>query len=574
MNSPHKGGDTPPRPIPDSVWYGVLLLGALLLLGWGIGSYSLWDPWEPKYAVAIDEMRARGELLVPYLHDEIRWTKPILIYWAMYVPVAIFGNSEWAVRLPSVLGACAGVLWVFFFVSRLMGRRAGLMAACVLGTLPQYVYMARQAMPDMLLTVFLAGSMGSLALARFGDSRRRAWNLVFWASLGLAVLTKGPVAGAVVVASVGLFWLVDLEPWGWRSVRDVWSAIVGLWRDYDMGRGLLLFAAVAAPWYVAVLLRHGNQFIDSFVMGENLHRFSEPVRDHHGTAQYYVKHFFHGMYPWAGLLPVSLLFLFHGSRGLDEQSRREWYWASWALGTFLLFTIAGTKIDHYILPILPVIAVLVARVWQAYFDDDPPFWVRPSLIVSVPLLWITVRDFQLEGDRYLFNVFNNARDIDYPGLPTALNVLLVAWALAMLAAAFVPRSRVVAGLAVAVAAGGMIYMTQFVMPYHTAARTMKPYVEEYKARSAGGQAELVFYGKIRYTTHYYMDGEPFEKFERGELEELIRHVRGKDRVYIIARSSDAARAAQPLRSGTGKRWFVVGNGHPRYVLLSNVAPGG
>ena len=163
----------PARSVPEYVIVIALAAAALFLYARGIGSYPLWDPWEPKYAKAVSEMQERGEWITPYLGGRIRWTKPILVYWAMYLPTALFGNNEFSVRLPIVLAAVLGVLMMYYFLSRLRGRRTGLIGACVLGTLPQYFYMARQAMPDMLLVVFLAAAMGFLALARFGAARQR-----------------------------------------------------------------------------------------------------------------------------------------------------------------------------------------------------------------------------------------------------------------------------------------------------------------------------------------------------------------------------------------------------------------
>ena len=95
---------------------------------------------------------------------------------------------------------------------RLFDRRTGMMAACILGTMPQYFYLARQAMPDMLLTVFLIGALGLFAVGRF-DAKKRTWHLRFgYAFIALAVLTKGPVAGAIVIGICGLFWLIEFVP--------------------------------------------------------------------------------------------------------------------------------------------------------------------------------------------------------------------------------------------------------------------------------------------------------------------------------------------------------------------------
>ncbi len=73
----------------DIILAVALILGCIYLFMWGAGSYDLWDPWEPKYGQAMREMMARDDFITPYYEGRIRWTKPILIYWAMYVPIRI-----------------------------------------------------------------------------------------------------------------------------------------------------------------------------------------------------------------------------------------------------------------------------------------------------------------------------------------------------------------------------------------------------------------------------------------------------------------------------------------------------
>ncbi|MEM7394512.1 MAG: hypothetical protein AAF492_19435, partial [Verrucomicrobiota bacterium] len=91
------------------------LLSAFLFMR-GMGSYGLWDPWEPKYAIAVDEMIERGDLVTPFLFGKRRWTKPIGIYWAMFVSQKILGFRDFGARFPSALAAVMAVLFTYFFL--------------------------------------------------------------------------------------------------------------------------------------------------------------------------------------------------------------------------------------------------------------------------------------------------------------------------------------------------------------------------------------------------------------------------------------------------------------------------
>ncbi|MEM7391498.1 MAG: glycosyltransferase family 39 protein, partial [Verrucomicrobiota bacterium] len=115
----------------------IMLLLAILacfLFGYGIGSYGLWDPWEPKYAITILEMTERGDYITPYYLGLPRWTKPIAIYWAMLISSNIVGFNEIGARLPSVLFALGCVLFTYYFMRILHGRRPAVLASGVLMT--------------------------------------------------------------------------------------------------------------------------------------------------------------------------------------------------------------------------------------------------------------------------------------------------------------------------------------------------------------------------------------------------------------------------------------------------------
>jgi len=554
----------------DYLLMGALAAGALFLYIWGTWTYPLWDPWEPKYAQTVREMVERGDFLTPYLNDKIRWTKPILIYWAIYVPTLIFGDTEFSARLPSVIAGVLGVLLTFYPLRRLRGRGTALVAASILATLPQYYFMARQSMPDMLLVMFLIAAMGFFALGRFIDERRRLHYGLFYLSVSLAFLTKGPVACAIVVGAIGIFWLIDFDPARLRSPRDLLADLRRSFSDYHVGLGLLIFLGVAAPWYVVTWFRHGDLFIESFVIGENLKRFRAPIFSHHGDVTYYLRTMFHGMFPWFSVVPFSILFCFRWRRELDEESRQRWYYLSWFLAIFALFTIAGTKLDHYILPIAPPTAVLAALFWEQYLDRDPPYWVRPALLLSLILAFLPIRDFLVEDPSYIMSVFvpQQVQVAQADSVDLALRVGFAAWVVVVLGCYLVPRSRAMLLAAVLVAYAGGIYFSHHVIPASTHERTLKYYVDGFDEMREP-DAELVFYGKIRYSLRYYLGKGHYEEFEPEELHRLTAFVQGKPHVYIIGQDLWFDDLLERLHISTRSRWSTIRDDHPAFTLISN-----
>ena len=169
-----------------------VVAGATLLYLPLLGSFTLVDPWEPHYAEVAREMIARDDWISPWWAQD-RWffSKPVLDLWlealgmrafgvhaaagAVLAPVAgIAPRPEWAVRMPAFLFAVAGLYLLYKGVTAASGRRAGLLAAIALATMPQFFLMARQATTDMALVGALAAAMGLILIGASADPLRLA----------------------------------------------------------------------------------------------------------------------------------------------------------------------------------------------------------------------------------------------------------------------------------------------------------------------------------------------------------------------------------------------------------------
>jgi 4-amino-4-deoxy-L-arabinose transferase-like glycosyltransferase len=203
----------PPRRWLAVLPYALLVAVGLLVLLPRLGGYGLWDPWEPKYAESAREMSERGSYIVPYYLDSVRLTKPILVYWGVLAGSAVFGLNEFGVRIVGVVLALVTLGGVYYGVSTLRGRQAGLISALVLGTAPQFYFIARQAMPDVYLFTTQGICLLFFCLGLFGPDRRR--NLHFgisYACFALAVLAKGPVIiGTVFLTTLAIFTFIRID---------------------------------------------------------------------------------------------------------------------------------------------------------------------------------------------------------------------------------------------------------------------------------------------------------------------------------------------------------------------------
>jgi 4-amino-4-deoxy-L-arabinose transferase-like glycosyltransferase len=233
----------------------ILLLAvaaALYLADLGFDAMRDWD--EATYAAVAREMTASGTWLTPHLDGRLFADKPPLVLWMIAAVDSVLGASELAARLPVALLGIAGVGAAYLLARRLGGRAAGLLAGVILATAPQWLRFSRQAMLDVPLAACLTfAAVGALA----GSP------LLLGASLGAALMVKGPAA--LVIAPALLAW----------ALTDRTRLVVAL-------RGLMLAAALAAPWHLWQLATHGREFARVYLGLNVVARMSSVVEGNSG----------------------------------------------------------------------------------------------------------------------------------------------------------------------------------------------------------------------------------------------------------------------------------------------------
>jgi 4-amino-4-deoxy-L-arabinose transferase-like glycosyltransferase len=285
-------------------------------------------------------MVERGDWLTPYFNYEFRWQKPILYYWLTAITYLLFGVGEWSARCWSAL-AGIGLVFVTYGAGRRITRHedVGWLAGAIVATSFGYFALARMALPDLPLAFFV-----TIAVTAAFDAR---W-AVAGAAAGLGFLVKGPLA-LVLPALV-------FAPVWWRE-RDRLRV-----RPRDLAVGAAVFAVVGLPWYVAMTATHGVAYLNSFFVGDNLERFATDRFNEPRSLLFYVPILLGGLLPWTAYL-VALLWrpmrdLFARRLVLTDA---EWRLLLWAGMPLLFFSLSIGKQPRYILPVLPPVAIFLAR---------------------------------------------------------------------------------------------------------------------------------------------------------------------------------------------------------------------
>jgi len=328
---------------PRGLW--ILLVAFAAAWFCNLGYRHLAKSDEGRYAEISREMVASGDWLTPRLNGFKYFEKPALQYWATAAAFSVFGQTEWAARLWPGLTGFFGVLLVFWFGNRLLGPPAGLYGAAVVASSAIYVSIGHMLTLDMGLTLFMSASVFSIALAQRDQAReaeRRRWMLLAWAAAALAVLSKGLIGIVLPAGAVALYVLVERD---WKILARLHTA-----------SGALLFAVIAAPWFVAVSIVN-PEFFRFFFIHEHFERFLTQVHRRDEPAWYFIPVLLAGVLPWILSLFPALWRAWKRSPDVAFQPKR--FLLLWCALVFVFFSASGSKLASYILPIFPALALLI-----------------------------------------------------------------------------------------------------------------------------------------------------------------------------------------------------------------------
>ena len=306
----------------------------------GNGRVGLWDRDEPRYATCTREMRERGDWVHPTFNAQPRYHKPVLIYWLMRGGVAIGGDNTFGARLVSGLAGMATCLLVWRLGRSIAGPDAGLLAGVGLAVAPIMVAESKLATTDATLAFLFVAAQS--CLWTLGKRASRPAAVGFWVALGLMTLLKGPVGLALVAASGLLSWW-----WGGPSAA---------WRRVGWRRGLIIFAAVTVPWYLAIGILSRGEFFRFAVGTQIAQRIATGLEQHGGFPGYYAVLSLPMFYPWSALVPASLVMAWTRRR-VDPAAG---FLLGWIVGPMIVLECVSTKLIHYYLPAYPACALLVA----------------------------------------------------------------------------------------------------------------------------------------------------------------------------------------------------------------------
>jgi 4-amino-4-deoxy-L-arabinose transferase-like glycosyltransferase len=340
----------------------VLAFAAVIFLGCFFSPPHLQDDVDAVQATIARNMITSGDWVTPHLDGVPYLEKPPLKYWLIAVSYRVFGQHDWAARLPLILSVIA-LCWVTMrFGYWAYGKREGFNAGLVLATCVGLFLFTRILIVEAMLTLGITVALFAMLRALDPDEDHpRRWAALMALSMALAVLLKGLI-GVVFPIAIGVLYLL--------VTRQLFSRIT--WQRLRPISGALLFLLVAAPWHVLATLQNPPYFAFTFhsvpgeyhgffwyyFINEHVLRFLGLRYPHdYNTVPRVLFWALHlvWLFPWSVYLPAVAKLNY---KPIDRAGRANLLALCW-IGFVLLFFTFSTTQEYYSVPIYPALALLI-----------------------------------------------------------------------------------------------------------------------------------------------------------------------------------------------------------------------
>jgi 4-amino-4-deoxy-L-arabinose transferase-like glycosyltransferase len=523
-----------------------LMLAAAVVFALPVGRRPLFNQDEVRYAMLARDVVDHSRWILPHVRGEVYLNKPPLFFWAVaLVSLPAGAVSDTTAPLVSVVSALAGLLGVLAVGRRLWGFSAGFAAALILATAPFYFFMAHQVLTDMMLTAWLTWALYCYLRATAPGGGAGAL-LGFYLCVAGALGSKGPVALLGLVAAVVATLATDGRA-GLRALR--------------LPAGIGLIGLTTLPWLLPYVFQTEKSYAHSVLVTDYLVWYFHSGGDSRLVG---LGNYLGGFLPWTLFLVPAVWWW----RAAPDRGRRRLL--VWGAVFVVAVATSGTQRSRYFLPVLPVLALLVAEFLVRAPTKLGARGRRALAVVAAVLAAGTV----LASVRLLLlpDLTGPGHNLIYLPAPGYERWLVAALALAGAGTALVAALRGAGGLAVTwrlatallavLAVEAATYPARYAHWYD-----VRTFVERVRKERPAGSV-VIAYPDANLAFDFYLHGAIREMRGTEEVRALVGR-QSPTGVLLIreerwtALQAEADPSWREMASGTvaGRRILLVGNGH-------------
>lgn len=420
----------------------IIILG--IFFSFEMGNRPFASPDEGRYVEIPREMVVTGDYVTPRLDGMKYFEKPPLFYWLQAASIKAVGINETSMRFWIVLFAIFGCISVFYVGAKCYSRNVGVMSAGILASTLLYYCHSRIIILDLVLSIFLCGSLWAffLAFVKKNQSKipKKYLIIAMYVLSALACLTKGLI-GAVLPGFVVFLWMLFTN--NWKKLKEILYL-----------PGILVFLAIFLPWHVLAAQRN-HDFLYYYFVVEHFLRYTTKFHNRYQPAWFFIPIILAGLIPWTGLSLMSLKNLVKKSVAKNSENI---FLACWIFGIFGFFSFSHSKLIPYILPIVPPIALATA----VFIEECNEKEFRVGAIINIIL-------FFAAGVAYYFarnEISDVLQNADARILLNVVIISLVSIGIIFLLAIFSKISKKMAVVICIFLSGNMLWTINKLAPYY------------------------------------------------------------------------------------------------------------
>ncbi len=325
---------------PTDKYYFLFLFIVFIVLIAGLGSYGLAETSEARYAEISREMFIYGDYLNPELLGIFHFHKPPIAYYITTLGYQIFGINEFGARFFLQFAVIIQLLLVYYIADLLYkDKRIAFMAGLVYFALPIVLISSRNLTTDAYLTTFILAAIYCWQVYSF--KVKLIFLYFFYILIGLALLTKGPVALLFILVYIVIYKIIFKK---------------GMQITIHHIFGFLLCLTIGTSWYLLVMAENPKLW-EYFIEKQLVSRINSNSFNRSKPFWFYVPLLFGLLLPWwVALIPKFK----HHIKSISKKRKETKLLLYSSFILFILFSTFSTKLIMYILPIFWMTAIIIA----------------------------------------------------------------------------------------------------------------------------------------------------------------------------------------------------------------------